>query len=144
LLSGEIEDLFEWDSRTWAIGPGIDFPIFAGGRNRAGLDRARAVYEEAVALYRQQILVAFREVEDNLAALRFLEKEVEARKVAALSATAAARQAFERYRAGAVNFLDVVDAEQARLSSLLAEERALRQQRLAVVRLLKALGGGWQ
>jgi multidrug efflux system outer membrane protein len=144
LLSGDIEDLFEWDSRTWAIGPGIDFPIFAGGRNRAGLERARAVYEESVALYRQQILVAFREVEDNLAALRFLEREVEARKVAALSATAAARQAFERYRAGAVNFLDVVDAEQARLSSLLAEERALRQQRLALVRLLKALGGGWQ
>jgi multidrug efflux system outer membrane protein len=142
-LSGDVKDLFEWDSRTWSIGPGIDVPLFAGGRNRAGYERAQAAYEEALAEYRQQILVAFREVEDGLAALGFLEKEVGAREVAARSATAAARQAFARYQAGAVNFLDVVDAEQARLTSRLAEERARREQSLETVRLFKALGGGW-
>lgn len=144
MLSGELKDLFEWDSRVWSIGPGIDLPIFAGGRNRAGVERARAAYEEAVAEYRQRILVAFREVEDSLAAILFLEKEVKAREVASNAATAAARQSLERYQAGAVSFLDVVDAEQARLQSLLAHERVVRQQRLATVRLLKALGGGCQ
>ncbi len=143
-VSGDLKDLFDWDSRTWSIGPGIDLPVFAGGRNKAGLEHAHAVYEEAVADYRKSVLVAFEEVEDSLAALAFLEREVGAREMAATAATAAARQALDRYQAGAVNFLDVVDAEQARLVSLLAQERALRQQKLATVRLLKALGGGWE
>lgn len=143
LMSGELSNLFEWDSHTWALGPRIDIPVFAGGRNRAGLERARAAYEEAVANYRQQVLVAFREVEDSLSALQFFKAEVAARRIAAESAAGAARQAFARYQAGAVNFLDVVDAEQARLLNLLAEERTLREQQLATVRLMKALGGGW-
>jgi multidrug efflux system outer membrane protein len=125
------------------LGPRIDLPIFAGGRNRAGLDRSKAAYEEAVANYRQQVLVAFREVEDGLSALQFLKTEVASRRIAAEAATGAARQAFARYQAGAVNFLDVVDAEQARLLSLLAQERTLREQQLTTVRLMKALGGGW-
>lgn len=143
LMSGELSNLFEWDSHTWALGPRIDLPIFAGGRNRAGLDRAKAAYEEAVANYRQQVLVAFREVEDGLSALQFLKTELASRRVAAEAATGAARQAFARYQAGAVNFLDVVDAEQARLLSLLAQEGTLREQQLTTVRLMKALGGGW-
>lgn len=142
-LSSEVEDLFSWDSRTWAIGPGIDFPVFAGGRLRAGLERSKAAYDEAVARYRQQVLVAFREVEDGLAALQFLERERVARSEASRAATSAARQALARYQAGTVNFLDVVDAEQARLLSLITEEAAIREQQLATVRLLKALGGGW-
>jgi len=144
LLSGEVEDLFAWESRTWSLGPSVTLPLFAGGRNRAGVERAQAVYEEAMARYRQSVLVAFREVEDSLAALRFLSAETKARGVAAEAATAAARQSFARYQAGTVNFLEVVDAEQARLGSLLAHERALREQRFATVRLLKALGGGWE
>lgn len=144
LLSGELDDLFAWDSRTWTLGPSLSVPVFAGGRNRAGLERAQAVYDEALAEYRQAVLVAFREVEDSLVAIAFLAKEVGAREAAAGSATAAARHALARYQAGSVNFLDVVDAEQARLASQLAYERALRQQKLAAVRLLKALGGGWE
>lgn len=144
LLSGEVEDLFAWESRTWSLGPSVTLPLFAGGRNRAGVERAQAVYDEATARYRQSVLVAFREVEDSLAALRFLAAETKARGVAAEAATAAARQSFARYQAGSVNFLEVVDAEQARLGSLLAHERALREQRFATVRLLKALGGGWE
>ena len=144
LLSGEVEDLFAWESRTWGLGPSVTLPLFAGGRNRAGVERARAVYDETVAQYREAVLVAFREVEDGLAALRFLTSETKAREVAATSAAAAARQSFARYQAGAVNFLEVVDAEQARLGSLLGHERALREQRFATVRLLKALGGGWE
>jgi multidrug efflux system outer membrane protein len=144
LLSGEVDDLFLWDSRTWSIGPSVSVPLFAGGRNRAGVERSKAAYDEAVANYRQQVLTAFREVEDSLSARQFLAREMEARRVAAGAATAAARQALARYQAGSVNFLDVVDAEQARLRSLLAEERTRRLQYVESVRLLKALGGGWE
>ena len=64
-LSGDIETLFNWSSRTWSIGPSVSLPIFAGGRNRANYKRSQAAYQEAVAKYRQQILVAFGEVENS-------------------------------------------------------------------------------
>ena len=66
-LSGEVEDLFNWESRVWSIGPSISLPIFAGGRNLANYRRSQSAYDEAVAKYRQQILVAFGEVENSLA-----------------------------------------------------------------------------
>ncbi len=143
-LSGELEDLFEWESRVWSISPSISLPIFAGGRNRAGLERARAAYEEGVALYREQVLVAFGEVEDSLAALSFLGEQGRARGAAATAAANAARLSFERYRAGSVNFLEIVDSEQARLANELARVLVENQQFLATVRLIKALGGGWE
>jgi multidrug efflux system outer membrane protein len=143
-LSGEAEDLFKWESRTWALSPSVAFPIFQGGRNKANLARARAAYEEGVALYRQKVLVAFREVEDNLAALVFLREQVRARTAASAAATQAARLAYERYKAGAVNFLETVDAEQARLQNEIARLLAETEQQLATIRLVKALGGGWQ
>jgi outer membrane protein, multidrug efflux system len=141
--SGAIEDLFKWDSRTWSIGPSITVPIFQAGRGGANLKRARALHEESVALYRQRILVAFGEVEDNLAALRFLHDQATARAQAAGSATTAAQLALERYTAGAVNFLEVVDAEAVRLQNELARVRVAQEQLIATVRLVKALGGGW-
>jgi multidrug efflux system outer membrane protein len=143
-LSGEVEDLFKWESRVWALNPSINFPIFQGGRNKANLARARAAYEEGVALYRQKILQAFREVEDNLAALAFLRERVRARTAAAAAASQAARLAYDRYKAGAVNFLETVDAEQARLQNETARVLAETEQRLATIRLIKALGGGWE
>jgi multidrug efflux system outer membrane protein len=142
-LSGEASDLFRWDSRVWSIGPSISFPLFLGGRNKAELERARAAYEEGVADYRQQILVAFRDVEDSLSALQFLRGEASARGVAAEAARKSARLSLERYRAGAVNFLEVVDSEDVRLQNQLAQVRITNDQFLATVRLIKALGGGW-
>jgi multidrug efflux system outer membrane protein len=144
LQSGSIEDLFKWDSRTWSIGPEIDVPIFQGGRGRANLDRARAAHEEAVAVYRQRVLLAFRDVDDSLAALRFLKEQARAREQGATSAGNAARLALERYTAGAVNFLEVVDAESARLQNELARILIANEQLIATVRLIKSLGGGWQ
>ncbi len=128
VLSGELTDLFQWESRTWSLAPRIDLPIFAGGRNRAALEGARAAYEEGVALYRQQVLVAFREVEDSLSALQFLKAEAEARRQAAEAATLSTRISFDRYRAGAVNFLDVIDSENARLQNELAHLRIMNEQ----------------
>lgn len=144
LQSGAIEELFTWDSRAWSIGPTINVPIFQGGRGGANLVRARAAYEESVAVYRQRVLVAFRDVDDSLAALQFLSDQASARQRAATSATSAAQLALERYTAGAVNFLEVVDAEGARLINEVARIRIANEQLLATVRLVKALGGGWE
>jgi multidrug efflux system outer membrane protein len=144
LLSGELSDLFDWESRVWSISPSVSLPVFQGGRNRASLEGAWAAYEEGVALYREQVLVAFGDVEDSLAALAFLGEQVRARTAAAAAAANAARLSFERYRAGAVNFLEIVDSEQARLANEVARVLIENEQLLATVRLIKALGGGWE
>src|SRR6185503_17864127 len=77
-LSGDIETLFNWDSRVWSIGPSISLPIFAGGRNRAGHARAKFAYEETLARYRQQVLVAFADVENSLSAISALARQASA------------------------------------------------------------------
>ena len=77
--SADLADLFKWSSRTWLLGPLVGtiltMPLIDGGRNRANLDRSYAVLEESVASYRQQVLVAFAEVEDNLANVRTLDDQ---------------------------------------------------------------------
>ena len=142
-VSGDIDNLFNWDSRVWSIGPSLSLPIFAGGRNRANYRRSQSAYEETVANYRQRILVAFGEVENSLAGIRHLSDQTAAQQRAVTSARRAAGLAGERYRAGIVSYLEVVDANRATLQT----ERILAQlagQRLtATVQLVKALGGGW-
>lgn len=142
--SAEIDRLFTADSRAWSIGPSLYLPIFQGGRNRANLARARAVHEEAVAAYRQRVLVAFREVQDALTTLRFLEEQDRAQQRALAAARRAASLAQTRYESGLVGYFEVIDAQR----TVLATERASAQ--LAGLRLntgvalVKALGGGWQ
>ncbi len=72
LQSINADTLFNWDSRVWSIGPSLTLPLFTGGRNRAQLAAARAAYDAAVANYRQTVLSAFQDVEDQLAAQRLL------------------------------------------------------------------------
>ena len=79
-VSGDLDTLFNWDSRTWSIGPSLSLPIFAGGRNRANYHRSQAAYAEAVALYRQQVLVAFGDVEDSLSGIRHLADQAAAQE----------------------------------------------------------------
>ena len=88
--------------------------------------------------------MAFREVEDNLAGLRFLEEQTRARSEAARAATEAAKLSVARYQAGSVDFLGVVDSERVRLLNEQLRVVALKNQLLATVRLIKALGGGWE
>ncbi len=143
-LSGDVTDLFDWNSRTWSLGPGISIPLFAGGRNKANMERTRATYEESVLNYKQSILVAFKEVEDSLSALQFLSGEAKARHEAANAATSAAKLSRDRFSAGSINFLEVIDSENARLINELARVRVANEQVLGTVRLIKALGGGWE
>ncbi len=74
-VSGDIDTLFNWDSRAWSIGPSVSLPIFAGGRNLANFKRSKSVCEETIAQYRQRILVAFGDVENSLARIRHLANQ---------------------------------------------------------------------
>lgn len=128
----------------WSIGPQALMSIFDAGRRDALVASAQAATDEAAAKYRSTVLQAFKEVEDNLALLHHLRQQ----KVAEAAAVAAADHTFQlatnRYREGAVNYIEVVDAEAAKLrterTALDIDTRGL----LAAVGLIKALGGGWQ
>ena len=135
--------LFDWPSRLWAVGPSLDLPLFTGGRNRAQLAGTRAAYDETVARYRQSVLIAFREVEDQLAAQSLLAAQLGAEAAALTAARRTLEIANNRYKAGLVTYLEVATAQ----SAALVRERTviqLRTEQLAAsVALVKALGGGW-
>jgi len=142
--SSDLGDIFRWDNRTWALGPAISLPIFEAGRNAANLERARAALEEAVATYRQQVLVAFAEAEDALAALRILAEQAEALDRSVAASQQAADISGKRYRAGLVSYLEVVDAQRTALQAERGAVQLLGEQMQASVLLIKALGGGWE
>jgi outer membrane protein, multidrug efflux system len=142
-VSGELGDLFNWNNRAWSIGPSLSLPIFTGGRNKANLERSEFAYEEAVARYRQKILVAFGEVESSLSGIRFLAEQAAAQDRAVADARRAARIADERYRAGIVSHLEVLDADREALQAERAKAQLTGQRLIASAQLAKALGGGW-
>lgn len=143
-VSGDIDNLFNWESRVWSIGPSVSLPIFAGGRNRANYRRSRSAFEEAVARYRQRILIAFGEVENSLAGIHHLSSQAAAQDRAVASARRAAELATERYRAGIVSYLEVVDANRATLQTERARAQLTGQRLITAIQLIKALGGGWE
>jgi multidrug efflux system outer membrane protein len=136
--------LFNWSSRLWAVGPSLTLPLFQGGRLRAGLRLAQATYEELVANYRQGVLTAFSEVEDNLAAQTLLADQYAMESDALLAARKQLEIANNRYRDGLTTYLDVVTAESTALSIEFSATQLRGQQLVAAVTLVKALGGGWQ
>jgi multidrug efflux system outer membrane protein len=142
-LSGDVESLFNWNSRVWSFGPSVSLPIFAGGRNRANLERARNAYTESVALYRQQVLVAFGDVENSLSGIRQLAVQSAAQNRAVTAARRATELATQRYRAGIVAYLEVVDASRDALAAERANAQLAGQRLITTVQLIKALGGGW-
>jgi outer membrane protein, multidrug efflux system len=142
-VSADIDSLFKWDSRAWSFGPSLSLPLFTGGRNRANYNRSRAAFDEAVAHYRQQILVAFGEVENSLSGIRHLADEGAAQERAVANARRAADLATDRYRSGIVSYLEVVDASREALQSQRANAQLAGQRLIASVELIKALGGGW-
>jgi NodT family efflux transporter outer membrane factor (OMF) lipoprotein len=142
--SSVLSQLFTLPSRFWSLGPAmLAQVIFDAGLRRAQTEQAIATYDENVANYRQAVLTAFQDVEDNLAALRILEQEAAVQDEAVKSARESLSITLNQYRAGTVNYLAVVVVQAVALSN---ERTALtiRGQRLtASVGLIKALGGGW-
>jgi len=143
LQSAELADLFQWESRIWSFGPQITLPIFAGGRNKAALEEARAAHDEAIAEYRQTVLNAFQEVDDALAAIRFLGEQAAALAEAAAAARKSAELSTTRYKNGVVDYLEVIDAERSRLETELQSVQIAGERINATILLVKALGGGW-
>jgi NodT family efflux transporter outer membrane factor (OMF) lipoprotein len=141
--SAELESLFNWESRVWSFGPSLSLPIFAGGRNRANLGRARQAYEESTALYRQQVLVAFGEVQENLTALKFLAGQAAAISRTREAALRTYQYALARYEGGIVSYLEVIDSQRTLLAADLDLARILGLRQATAVQLVKALGGGW-
>jgi NodT family efflux transporter outer membrane factor (OMF) lipoprotein len=132
-------------SRTWSLGPAAGLlTVFDAGRHRAQTAQAKAVYDEQVANYRGTVLVAFQEVEDNLAALRDLQQESITEAAAVSSTATALQQAQYRYKAGLVTYLEVSIAETTALQAQLANVAIQARRMNASVLLVKALGGGWR
>jgi multidrug efflux system outer membrane protein len=141
--SGDIDLLANADSRIWSLGPSIYLPIFQGGRNRANLARSRAAYDEAVAAFRQRVLVAFREVQDALTATALLATQSSAQDRALAAARRATELAQIRYDAGFVSYLDVIDAQRTALAMERASVQLTAERFVTSVSLIRALGGGW-
>lgn len=134
---------FNWSSRMWSVGPSIEVPLFTGGLNRANLAAAHAAYDLTVANYRQTVLTAFGEVEDQLAAQQLLADQSISENDAVTAAERALTIANNQYKAGLITYLDVATSQTVALSH---EQSAVQLQgaRLtATINLIKALGGGW-
>ena len=141
--STAITTLIQGPSGFLSAGAAAAVTAFDGGRRHAVSDQARAAYDESVANYRQTVLTAFQEVEDNLAVLRILNDEAMAQQAAVAAAEHSLELSTNRYKGGVVSYLEVTTAQ----STALADERAavdiLRRRMTASVALIKALGGGW-
>jgi len=140
----ELANLFTSPHFFWAIGPMVAAAtLFDGGARRAKTDQARAAYDSAVAYYRQTVLAAFQDVEDNLAALRILKEEAEVQDQAVGSARESVRLTTNQYKAGTVSYLSVAVVQTAALANERTAISISAQRLRAAALLVKALGGGW-
>lgn len=141
--SSSFANWLNWPSRFWSLGPALAQTIFDGGLRKSLSDQAIASYDATVATYRQTVLTAFQDVEDNLAALRILEQEAKVQEEAVNAARQSVELTLNQYKAGIVSFLNVVTVQ----NTLLGNERTalslLGRRLTAAAQLVRALGGGW-
>jgi len=141
--SSEFAGWLTTPSRIWAIGPSILQTIFDAGLRRALTDQAIAAYDGNVATYRQTVLGAFQQVEDNLAALRILEQEAKVQDEAVNAARRSVVLTLNQYKGGIVSYLNVVTVQAAQLANERTAVTIQGQRLAAAVTLVTALGGGW-
>lgn len=141
--SGVITTLLQGPSAIWSVGGSAAQTIFDVGRRRANSDRAKSGYDSAVASYREAVLTAFEQVEDNLAALRILEQEAGVQANAVQAAQRSLDLSVTRYEGGVTSYLEVITAQNAALSDELTAVNILGRRMASAVQLIQALGGGW-
>lgn len=141
--SPSISSLLNWSSRVWSAGASATENIFDAGLRRATVQQFMASYRNTVADYRQTVLSAFQQVEDNLAALRILTRQIEQQETAVKSSELYLALSLLRYTQGIDSYLNVITAQ----TTLLANRQTLvtirSQQMTASVQLIQATGGGW-
>jgi multidrug efflux system outer membrane protein len=135
--------LLNWQNSLASLMGSVMAPIFTGGRLRANLDQARAQYREAVLGYEKTVLVAYGDVEDQLAAIHYLARQSQADAGAVTDSSRAAEIALKQYQAGLVSYLDVVVAQQTLLTNEQNSTQVTGAEAVATVSLIRALGGGW-
>ena len=135
--------LFSLPSRFWSIGPQLAATVFDAGRRRAATEQARASYDAAVAVYRENVLAAFQNVEDNLSTLVVLAQEAREQQAAVAAAERALALAQSRYQGGITTYSEIVTAQTAALNNERNAVDILTRRMTASVNLVKALGGGW-
>jgi NodT family efflux transporter outer membrane factor (OMF) lipoprotein len=138
-----IVNWFSWPSHLFAVGPSLLQTLYDAGARHAVSDQAWAAYDANVASYRQSVLGAFQEVEDNLAALRILDEESTKQARAVESAQYSLTLSTNRYKGGLVTYLEVTTAQSAALSNERTAVDILTRRMTSSVLLIKALGGGW-
>jgi NodT family efflux transporter outer membrane factor (OMF) lipoprotein len=143
LESNSFTSWFTWPSRFFSVGPALSETIYDGGLRRATVMQFRAQYDATVANYRETVLTAFQQVEDNLAALRLLSIEVQQEDAAVTSAQRTLKVATDRYKLGIDPYLNVLTAQTSLLSNEQTAVNLRIQQMTASVQLVEALGGGW-
>jgi len=143
LESSSIVSWFSWPARFFSLGPTLSQTLFDKGRRKAVTEQSLAAYDSNVAGYRQSVLTAFQEVEDNLAALRILSREREQQEAAIKSSERTVELANDRYKAGIDSYLNVITAQTTLLTNQRTEVNLQMEQMTASVELIKALGGGW-
>lgn len=141
--STSIASWFTWPARFFSLGPTLSQTLFDKGRRKAANEVAVAQYEGTVANYRQTVLTSFQEVEDNLAALRILSRELDEQNDAVASSQRALSLASERYKSGIDSYLNVITAQTTLLNNQRTAVNLQAQEMTASVELIKALGGGW-
>ncbi len=137
-----LSNLLSIPNRVWSIGPSLAATLFDGGARNARIAQARASYDQSVAIYRQSVLTAFQQVEDDLANLRILEKQAALDTELVRSAHEAENLTLNQYRSGTVPYSSVIDAQTTTLSSEQTALTVLRSRLVGSVALISALGGG--
>jgi len=143
VASSTLSTLFSLPNRVWSLGAALAETVFDGGRRRAATEQAKAGYDAAVAVYREDVLTSFQNVEDNLATLRVLADEAAQQAVAVAAAERSLTLARNRYDGGITTYLEVITAENIALTNERAAVDILARRMTASVNLVKALGGGW-
>jgi NodT family efflux transporter outer membrane factor (OMF) lipoprotein len=143
LQSTSLINWITWPSRFWSIGPTLAQTLFDAGKRKAQLASAEAEYDATAANYRQTVLTALQQVEDNLAALRILESEAAILDQAVKSAQRSVLVSTEQYKGGTVNYLQVITTQTIAVQDEKSAVDLLTRRMTATVQLIQALGGGW-
>jgi NodT family efflux transporter outer membrane factor (OMF) lipoprotein len=150
LLSGSagfgnssVSNWFTWPSRFWSVGPSLAETIFDAGLRRATVQQFQANYNQTLANYRETVLIAFQQVEDNLASLRILSQAIDQQNAAVEAATRNLQESTVRYKAGVDPYLNVIVAQTTLLNDQQTAVNFRMQEMVASVQLIKALSGGW-